>query len=419
MRVVFLVVVLLLMAGCSGGHFPWQSGQSSIPVERQQYFQGTQGVEMAVDQFPPRLYFYGNAPNSVVNEFPFGVEVWNIGASYSRGGLFVSGYDPNLIQIDEINIPTSFNQGCALRFGDYSLNRFGLIANCGNNFRFRGDSQNWFRAITVRGTDWFGIDELEGFGVDFEHFNDGSVKIDFLIDNYTLPFQARSNGILLIGLLSGVSFEAYLGQEYLLAGDSYDYPGGELDYIPFTGRILNWPDGADEIPQTFMFTNCYMYTTYAAPVVCIDPQPYVENRKVCQPQRHTWRNSQGAPVAITNVVQENTPRKAVFHIDITNVGTGQVYDPGSLEKCSPYYPGGARANDLDQVWLGDIRIGLQPLQCTPERVVKLRNGRGRVTCTYNIEFAEINTAYETPMVIELWYGYQQVLERRVPVKRVT
>jgi hypothetical protein len=174
------------------------------------------------------------------------------------------------------------------------------------------------------------------------------------------------------------------------------------------------------IEQHIMMTNCYMYTTFAAPTVCIDPQPYSTNRKVCHPSISKWSNGQGSPLAISHVRQENTPRTAVFHIEVANVGPGHVWDPGKLEKCSPYYPGGAKSADLNTVWIGDVRIGNTQLTCTPRTHFRLdQAGRGRFTCTYPIEYAELNSAYQTGLVIELWFGYSVIQDRIIPVKRVT
>ncbi|MBR9693030.1 hypothetical protein GOV07_03825, partial [Candidatus Woesearchaeota archaeon] len=188
----------------------------------------------------------------------------------------------------------------------------------------------------------------------------------------------------------------------------------------FNGHLIDWPQGADQIQQHIMLTNCYMYTTFAAPTVCIDPQPYSTNRKVCTPRIATWSNGQGAPLAITRVTQENTPRTAVFHVEVRNAGHGTIYDPGKLEKCSPYYPGGAKSADMDTVWIGEVRIGNNKLTCSPQNHFRLdRTGTGRFTCTYPIEYSELNSAYQTGLVIELWYGYGEIFDMPVMVKRVT
>jgi len=416
MMLACLLSLLFLVAGC--GIISTQNTNQYYSGARMQYFQGIKGVDAWFDQFPPMLYYYGNAAASSANDFPFSVEVQNNGASYTRGAVFVSGYNPDLIQIDEIPITKAGQGACSLRLGDYSLNTFSMFLQCGNNFQWSGESGDWLKSISVSGKTWFSNTILNQLVFNYQHTNAGDT-IDLVLDNTTFTYDQREHGILLIGMLGGLSFERFLGQEFLLAGNTYDYPGGELEYIDYHGHIVNWPQGTDEIPQPFMLTTCYMYTTFAAPMVCIDPQPYSENRKVCTPQTATWGSGQGAPVAITTVTEENTPRTAVFHITVKNEGTGTVFDPGELEKCSPYFPGGAKASDENIIWIGEVRIGDQLLTCSPEHILRLQNGETSFTCSYPIQYAELNSAYMTPLVIELWYGYSTVQQQQITVKRVT
>jgi hypothetical protein len=84
---------------------------------------------------------------------------------------------------------------------------------------------------------------------------------------------------------------------------------------------------------------------------------------------------------------------------------------------------------LNVVYLGDVRIGNTGLRtasnaggmsCSPQ-IIRLdpKTGTGTTTCTYPIEYTQIRSAYETPLVIELWYGYSQDIQKDVVIKRVT
>lgn len=412
-----LLLLTLLLGACTTLGPSKNKNPYYDPV-RAKYYEGTNGIQVRFDQMPSQLFYYGNAPTSAANDFPVSVEVRNTGSSYSRGGIFISGYDPNLIQFDEVPIGGSYPGACSLRVGDFSLNKLGFFFQCGEGFTMSGHEGNWLDSITVRGRQWFKDNWLKNVLFDFKQNNNGNYQFNLGLDK--ISFGYREHGLLLLSILAGLSFEKFLGTEYLLAADNYDYPGGEIEYVQFNGHIVNWPEGTDVIPQTFLITNCYMYTTFAAPNVCIDPQPYNTNRKVCNPDVDTWSNGQGAPLAITRVSQENTPLHAIFQIEVQNRGKGTVYDPGSLEKCSPYYPGGAKSSDLNLVWIGEVRIDDYRLTCTPRNVIRLdKSGHGEFTCTYPIEYAQINNAYQTPLVIELWYGYSEVLKRDVPIKRIT
>jgi hypothetical protein len=167
-------------------------------------------------------------------------------------------------------------------------------------------------------------------------------------------------------------------------------------------------------------TNCYLYTTFAAPLVCIDPDPYSDVRKVCSPDQLSFSGSQGAPIAITSIEQEASPRRSTFRINIQNVGRGEVFDAGQIQKCSPYIADRVRPSDKNVVYVGDIRIGNQRLiDCTPRGFVRLQNGRGTITCSYPYEFVGLQSAYETPLYVELWYGYSDTELRQMQIKRIT
>ena len=148
---------------------------------------------------------------------------------------------------------------------------------------------------------------------------------------------------------------------------------------------------------------------------------HFQDRKVCTPRHFTGTKGQGAPVAVTLIEQENTPRQAVFRIHVKNVGGGQVYDPGKLEMCSPYFPGRVTNQDLNVIYIGDIRVSgdLQRLRCTPNNFLRLnpQTQEGIITCMYDIPFSGLRSAYRTPLVVELWYGYSKTMQRRVLIKR--
>lgn len=241
-------------------------------------------------------------------------------------------------------------------------------------------------------------------------------------DNPGIDVEYANHGRLLLTLFEAIDFSRHYGQEYLLEPDTYEFPGGGLDYINFDGNIVTWPSGLDQTTYSnFMITNCYLYATYAAPLVCVDPSPFTSDAKVCTPSPYTGTKGQGAPVAVTLIEQENSPKQILFTIHIQNVGRGEVYDPGRLEKCSPYYPEMTTTEDKNIVYIGDIRVSgdLQRLQCTPNNFIRLdpRTGEGTIICSYQIPYATLKSAYQAPLVVELWYGYSQAMLKRVMIKR--
>ncbi len=398
------------------------------------YFVGHEGVRMLFFDPaapPPRMYYFSDMrPDD--NRFLISVDVHNVGSSWTRGGVYISGYDPSMIRIREIDIPR-LNGGwgdCIIDFGVFGGANtgnfwdtfFGQVgcSEVGFNAYSQG-SQNWGLRVNQLGQIFPGLADswLGDIGFRYETVSGmPSVGMDFG-SAFNFDYLNRGQGLMI--LLSGLSFQRFNGQEYILAPNDYNFPGGERETIIFNGEIRGWPRGLDrtERPITFLATNCYIYATYAAPQVCIDPQPFNDVPKVCQPRPINFNRGTGAPVAITSVFQENTPRTVYFTINIQNVGIGQVFDMGYIERCSPYFPGRVGTNHLDVVYLIDARIGDQQLFCTPARGngIRLANGRGTVICRYNIEFLTASSAFETPLILEVGYGYGETLRRHMTVKR--
>jgi len=417
---------LLFLAGCSG-----TNENDRLRNEYAKYYTGTEGVEARYQNVPQRLYYYGPEDNAG-NEFSFGVEVQNKGASFSRGGVYVSGFDPNMLQFQQIPIRGGLGS-CGISIGSIGLGEFGGIFRCDgaeatigdDTIRIRIDS--FAQLLSSFGKQWWDPDRFD-LAINAQNDPNGW-NVVFNFPTGIADLEYYQHGRLFIAMfLSAIDFTKNGGQEFRLAGDTYELPGGELEYFIYDGRIAEWPPGLDQTDQKLLLTTCYQYTTYADPIVCIDPEPFSDNRKVCQPRSRTWNGGNGAPVAITSIEQENTPRKIIFRINVRNVGGGTVYDPGELERCSPYYPGRVTADDLNVVYLGDVRIGQTGLAgrggrggmtCYPE-VIRLdpNTKAGTTTCTYPIEFTQLKSAYQTPLVVELWYGYSKAQERTLQIKRV-
>lgn len=417
---------LLLLTSCGT-----TNENDRLRNEYAKYFTGTEGVEARFENVPVRLYYYGIDDTSG-NEFSFGVQTENKGASFSRGGVYVSGFDPNLLQFRQIPIRGGTG-ACGISIGQIGLGEFGGIFHCDGVDVGISDDVTSVRVDSVAallqsfGKQWM---DPNRFDISFNGQNDpNGWNVAFQFPTGTADLEYYQHGRLFITMfLSAIDFKKNGGQEFRLAGDTYDFPGGESQYFIYDGRIIDWPPGVDQTDQKLLLTSCYQYTTYADPVVCIDPEPFSDNRKVCTPQSRTWNGGNGAPVAITSIEQENTPRKIIFRINVRNVGGGTVYDPGALEKCSPYYPGRVTAEDLNVVWLGDVRIGQTGLAgrggrggmtCYPE-VIRLdpKTKSGTTTCTYPLEFTNLRSAYQTPLTVELWYGYSKAIERTLTIKRV-
>lgn len=425
-----LLLLVLVLSACTGG-LPFT--QNPRANQNRDYYVGTDGVIMRFSDpsAPPARLFYYETAGIDENAFQILVDVHNIGSSWTMGALYVSGYDPYMIRIDNIDIKeTGFWGNCF-----FNVNFFG-----GGNTRSSADCQN-LDLEWVEGDGWgIGINSLgqllgsdsnflQNLGITFDNIGEG---YDFGVSTNSLDLDTYNHGF---GLLvwangAGMSLTRYNGLNYqgevagagVLQPDYPQFPGGEMNTISFDGYITNWPQGLDRTdrPINFLVTNCFLYSTVATPQVCIDPAPYDQGIKVCQPRRITFNGGNGAPIVITSIEQENARRKVFFDINIRNAGGGTVFDVGAMEACSPYFPGRLTTQHLDRVYILDARIAGNQLRCTPDRAnpVRLINGEGNFRCEYDMEFATAKSAYETPLVLELGYGYSTTMRRQTTIRRV-
>ncbi len=425
--IIIVVSLLLVLTSCSQLPF----GNSSNQRANTDFYKGSQGVVMRLtdpSSPPPRMYYFNDA-NPDDNRFDIAVDVHNEGASLSRGGIYVSGYDPSMIHIDKIEIPRiGGGWGDCITDINFLGGSFGGSFSCadtGVNI-FSDASSSGFSVESI-GTllNSFGITNsnsiLDNIGLSVEQSSSGVLNFDMNFgDDFNFDYIDGGVGMLL--LISGLNFERYNGVEYRLQGDNYDYPGGEQDTIVFNGNVRSWPQGLDKTTVNFMITNCYAYSTYASTEVCIDPAPYDNSiRKVCNQHTINFGGSNGAPIAVTSIEQSGNKKTAYFTINIKNIGDGQVFNLGHLERCSPYYPGRVRANDLNIVYLLDARVAGHQIECSPSRMqgIRLVNGQGSIRCKYNLEYATAKSAYTTPIVLEFGYGYTTAQSRLMTIKRAS
>ncbi len=206
-----------------------------------------------------------------------------------------------------------------------------------------------------------------------------------------------------------------------LTGRGPFIPQGDFTNLNFEADIY-LPQGTDKYVPTLLAIACYRYITQASAQVCIDPDPYspFSKQKVCTPQTVST-GSQGAPIAVTQVEVIPAPKKTRFVIHIQNVGNGHVFkDEGaSYEHCNPYKAGLAY-NELNQVKVTDVSLASEKLlsTCKPlsnDGYVPLVNGMATLHCeTGNL--GTIQTAYMTPLNIQLEYGYRQSVSRQVEIR---
>jgi hypothetical protein len=204
------------------------------------------------------------------------------------------------------------------------------------------------------------------------------------------------------------------GDNTVLEGKNVYNTEGGISQIEFEAQNIQLEEGVFEYEPTLRFMACYNYETQASPLVCVDPKRYAVTRdqQPCTPKDVSLGGGQGAPVAVTYVgVDMIGKERAVFDITIKNKGGGTILSPTTgIQNCG----GGTLARtDIDRVFY-DVRLGPNsPVSCSPNsREVQLRNGGGKVRCTFNVPGG---VAYETPLKINLQYSYIDSLTKKIRI----
>lgn len=432
--ILFLLIALLTLSSCDtirGNNEKCSEGDHCS------YYTGSRGVVTTMDKAPQTLYFRSSDIGSQDgNSVEFNLGVRNDGPSDAYGAVYFTGVGAETFQIfrvdDEgrrpVQVPKT-KQACAIDFfniGDISNpTTWNFMANCfGADYSQFGDRRRLnigFGELAERfGEKLPWLDKLEDAGINLGmQWDDGEMTQFNLGGDFGLVRFGRS----LMMIISGLNFEAFGGMSFYLQGDNPDFPGGELDYKTFQLQLKNhWPAGQDYYKLPYKIKTCYAYTTFVSPMICIDPDPNSDESKTCTDKTsYSWSGSQGAPVAVTQLESYNTGDEVIITATIKNIGRGDVWDVGYLEYCSPYFPATVRPSMKNVVYIGYMELENKRLDCTSSFRVNLdpRTDEGRLTCRYDLSNTGYSgSAYSAPLKMELWYGYEESMDRTITVRRV-
>tara|TARA_Y100000310_G_C20641550_1_gene794224 strand:- start:148 stop:1122 length:975 start_codon:yes stop_codon:yes gene_type:complete len=188
---------------------------------------------------------------------------------------------------------------------------------------------------------------------------------------------------------------------------------GSTNQLEFNSPHVILPQRVFEYNPLLNFITCYNYQTTAAVPVCVDPLFYqvTSEQKSCTPHNVGAAGGQGGPVGVSSIGVNMMGGKAMFEINIANLGSGQVLSPYSpLQNCGQ---ASIEYSDLDKVRY-DVKLsGGSLINCKPrDHFVRLNNGNGKIVCSFNIPGA---SAYETPLIVDLDYNYVQSYTRPVKI----
>lgn len=207
---------------------------------------------------------------------------------------------------------------------------------------------------------------------------------------------------------------------FSLKGKSPLNPAGEVKMVSNKLKTKMLDELSETHDSLVMLTACYDYSTIESANVCIDSDPNGKETKPCIVNDLTF-TSQGAPIAITKIETAMLPSggntvKPEFKIYIKNSGVGDVIKSDKIDLACKSKLTEEEKNDLWNIidiklTLGGDENGI--FECTP-LPMKLKSAEDYVRCVYTTPImAEI--AYQTPLVINLTYGYTQTISKSVEI----
>ncbi len=194
----------------------------------------------------------------------------------------------------------------------------------------------------------------------------------------------------------------------------YNVQGG-VNQLEFSAPPVTLPEKVFEYNPTLNVLSCYNYHTSARPKVCVDPLQFqiTSEQKACTSQDVGMVGGQGAPVGVSYVGVDMVGKKAIFEINIKNLGSGRVLSrDADLRNCAAV---GLDYRDLDKVLYTVSLPSGSLIDCKPQDgIVRLANGQGKIVCSFEIPGG---AAYETPLAIDLDYAYVDSFTKAVKIIR--
>jgi hypothetical protein len=217
-----------------------------------------------------------------------------------------------------------------------------------------------------------------------------------------------------------LSYSEEKTMRFSLKGKSLLNPAGDIKMVSNKLKTKMLEELSETHDSLVMLTACYDYSTTESATVCIDPNPYESGIKPCTVKDQTF-TSQGAPIAVTKVETTMLPSggntvKPEFKIYIKNSGVGNVVSKDKIELACKSKLTEDEKKDL---WnIVDIKLTLGGdengiFECSP-LPMRLKSDEDYVRCVYTNQI-RAEAAYQTPLVINLTYGYTQTVSKSVEI----
>lgn len=178
----------------------------------------------------------------------------------------------------------------------------------------------------------------------------------------------------------------------------------------FSASHVRMPQNTEQFDQTIKLSACYTYATHVQANICIDPNPDSVEDKTCRTTQVDIL-PQSAPIKVTGIEVNTRNNRAIFKIDISNVGSGDVFNPDDIYYC----PSRLERDVFDKVDVINAKFSGHTLSCDPGNPVRLVNGHGFVYCSYEGNLGV--DAYQTVLTLDVQYGYRQTLTHSLRVDK--
>ncbi len=216
---------------------------------------------------------------------------------------------------------------------------------------------------------------------------------------------------------------------YDLKGKSLANTKGEMQVASLILKAKSIDDTRNKVESRIVFNTCYPYATVFSDTLCIDTDPHGVSiaEKTCK-ARDLSSSGQGAPVAVTKVEQKILPGKTKesigieFTIHAENKGKGIVTNHERYREIC--LGRSAEKEDFNALSLERLQFSGHEyirgrdsdMECAPNPVRETKKGFV-IRCATKDENAisKSRLTFETPIVIELSYGYKEAVSSEIQI----
>jgi hypothetical protein len=244
-----------------------------------------------------------------------------------------------------------------------------------------------------------------------------SLEQDFVeIESWQLPYRFRTNQN------NEVFFD--------LLGKSLSNSKGEKQVLSAVLKTKRIDDSRNKMKTQIIFNACYSYATVTSQTICIDTDPndLGVKKKSCKAKDISPSGGQGGPVAITSIQERVIPADSEdrvlleFTIYAENQGDGTIINYDNYREICEGRDFGR--DDYNVVKLHSIRfsdyeftegIGTG-LECSPTPMKEIdKKYYTKCTITKDSALDKSTPTYETPLIIDLVYGYKTTISQEMEI----